>query len=64
MLEVQMMWTYALARFLSVPEEDREAGDGILVWVIVVAALAIAAIAIVLIITNDATTKARTVRTQ
>jgi hypothetical protein len=64
MLEARMIWTYALARFFAVPKEERERGDGILIWVIVIAALAIAAIAIVAIIVNTATTKARTVKTQ
>lgn len=45
-------------------EQDPERGDGILVWVIMVAALAAAAIVIVAIIVNKAQTKANDVQTQ
>ena len=66
-LQVQIVvaWTVAqLRQRVRALREQPERGDGILVWVIMVALLAAAAITIVAIIVNKATTTATNVKTQ
>ena len=55
---------YLQPRVRALREEDRERGDGILVWVIMVALLAAAAIAVVAIIVGKAKTTANDTNTQ
>jgi hypothetical protein len=67
-LRIRMLWAWASSqaegRRAAMREQDPERGDGLLVWVIMVAALAAAAIIIVAIIVNKAQTKANDVQTQ
>jgi hypothetical protein len=67
-IQIRMLWAWAIShtesRRSALREQDPERGDGILVWVIMVAALAAAAIIIVAIIVNKAQTKANDVQTQ
>jgi hypothetical protein len=56
--------TYLQGRVSALREEDSERGDGILVWVIMVALLAAAAIAVVAIIVNKAKSTATNTNTQ
>jgi hypothetical protein len=66
-LQVQMLvaWTVGqLRKRVRALREEPERGDGILVWVIMVALLAAAAITIVAIIVTKATSTANNVKTQ
>ena len=66
-LQVQMLvaWTVGkLRKRARALREEPERGDGILIWVIMVALLAAAAITIVAIIVTKATTTATNVKTQ
>ena len=68
--EVQMRFLMAWAqtglqrRAKALREEDSERGDGILIWVIMVALLAAAAIAVVAIIVTKAKDTANNTKTQ
>jgi heme/copper-type cytochrome/quinol oxidase subunit 2 len=63
--EARALWLWASLRIAAMREDDeRERGDGILIWVIMTAALAVAAIAIVAIIVTKARDTANNTNTQ
>lgn len=64
MLQIQMLWVYAMAYKNAVPAEERDRGDGILVWVVVVAALVVIALAVVAIIGTKAKNTGNGIKTQ
>ncbi len=61
-----MAWAHTMlqTRVKALRAEDSERGDGILVWVIMVALLAAASIAVVAIIVNKAKSTATNTKTQ
>jgi hypothetical protein len=67
-VQIRMVWAWAHhlvdSRRAALKAEDPERGDGILVWVIMVALLAAAAITIVAIIVTKAKNTANNVKTQ
>jgi hypothetical protein len=67
-VQIRMVWARAHglvdSRRAALKAEDPERGDGILVWVIMVALLAAAAITIVAIIVTKAKNTANNVKTQ
>jgi hypothetical protein len=67
-VQIRMVWAWAHglvdSRRVALRAEDPERGDGILVWVIMVALLAAAAITIVAIIVTKAKNTANNVKTQ
>jgi hypothetical protein len=62
--EIQLILAWARARIVMLHGEDGERGDGILIWVIMTAALAVAAIAVVAIIVAKAKDTASNTQTQ
>ncbi len=64
MLQVQMLWAYAMAYKDSTPAEERDRGDGILVWVVVIAALVVIALAVVALIGTKAKNQVGKINTQ
>jgi len=58
-LQVELVWAFFGARARAL-REDGERGDGILIWVLMTAVLAVAAIAITGLIVKYATSTART----
>jgi hypothetical protein len=64
MVQIQLVMAWFHAQTAKLQNEDGERGDGILIWVVMVALLAAAAIAIVAIIVNKATDTANNIKTQ
>jgi hypothetical protein len=62
--QIRLLVAWTRTRVQALHNEDRERGDGILIWVIMTAILAAAAITIVAIIVTKATNKANTTNTQ
>jgi hypothetical protein len=64
MLQIELLWAYAMAFKNSIPADERDRGDGVLVWVVVVAALVVVALAVVALIKTKATTQVSKINTQ
>ncbi len=64
MAQIQFVMAWFHARMAQLGEQDRERGDGILIWVVMVALLAAAAVAIVAIIVTKATDTANNINVQ
>lgn len=64
MVQIQLVMAWFHAQAAKLRNEDGERGDGILIWVVMVALLAAAAIAIVAIIVTKATDTANNINTQ
>jgi hypothetical protein len=64
MLQVQMLWAWATAYTNSIPAEERDRGDGVLVWVVVVAAMVVAALVVVALVSQKSQDTVTNIKTQ